>query len=236
MTCLIIDDEPHAIEVLERYVKNTALLELKGSFRNPLKALEYLQAQPVDLLFLDVNMPHLSGLQFLSALRSRPLVIFTTAYSAYAAESYEWDAVDYLVKPIVFERFLRAVHKAHGTQTVAPTRRKEPEEVYVLLKSGPQTHRVKLTDILYVSKESNYLEVHTTGGVGDQKILLRANMNDIFSWLPGHLFCRVHKSYVVALQHVTSMEAHQLRLGKATVPLGSSYRDEFVKRMQETGG
>jgi two-component system LytT family response regulator len=232
MNCIIVDDEPHAIEVLQRYVEQTPSLSLKGTFRNPLKALTFLQQEHVDLIFLDVNMPNLTGIQFLKSLPQQPLIIFTTAYSTYAAESYEWNAVDYLVKPIVLERFLKAVNRANqefknkASESVANIPLGHRDEI-ILLKSGTLTHRVRLSDIIYISKESNYLEVHLT----DKKILLRSNMNDIFAWLPGDGFCRIHKSYVINLKHVETIESHLVKLGKVSLSLGASYRDQFLKQI-----
>jgi DNA-binding LytR/AlgR family response regulator len=234
MNCIILDDEPHAIEVLVRYVGQTPSLTLKGTFRNPLKALEFLQTESVQLIFLDINMPNLTGMQFLQSLYKKPLVIFTTAYPNYAAESYEWNAVDYLVKPILFERFLKGVNKAieqgraatSGSSSMQTNVEEKSNDVF--LKSGTQTHRVRVADIRYIYKESNYLEVHTL----DKKIQVRANMGDIFSWLPVEPFCRIHKSFVVALKHVETIEVHQVRIGKTTLPIGASYRDEFMKRWE----
>ncbi len=233
MTCIILDDEPHAIDVLKRYVEKTPSLKLNGEFRNPLKALDFLRQEEIDLIFLDVNMPNLTGIQFLKALKRTPLIIFTTAYSSYAAESYEWDAVDYLVKPIVFERFLKAVGKAEdlfnsqpGVKSVASVQ--PGSDSVISLKSGKQTHRVRLSDIQYVAKQSNYLEVNTP----DRKILVRANMSDIFSWLPADQFFRIHKSYVVGLEHIDVIEASQVKIDKTVLPIGASYRREFLQRVE----
>ncbi len=230
MNCIILDDEPHAIDVLKRYVEKTPSLNLRGEFRNPLKALDFLQKELIDLVFLDVNMPNLTGIQFLKALKRKPLIIFTTAYSSYAAESYEWDALDYLVKPIVFERFLRAIGKAqevfNSKAEVEPLPGINSQDDMISLKSGKQTHRVKLSDIQFISKQSNYLEVNTM----ERKILIRANMADIFSWLPEDRFSRIHKSYVVGHDHVSIIETHQVKISKTILPIGSSYRKEFLQK------
>jgi len=234
MNCIILDDEPHAIDVLKRYVEKTPSLVLKGTFRNPLKALDFLHKEAVDLIFLDVNMPNLTGIQFLKALKIKPLIIFTTAYSSYAAESYEWDAIDYLVKPITLERFLKAVGKARDVCEVTSGARISPvsvtgQEEVISLKSGRQTYRVKLSGILFVSKQSNYLEINLL----DRKVLIRANMADVFSWLPEDRFCRIHKSYVVGLRHVGVIESNQIRINKLILPLGSSYRKNFMERIEK---
>lgn len=226
MTCVIIDDEPHAIDVLKRYVEQSEVLQLLGTFRNPAKALPFVQQEKPDLIFLDINMPGMTGLQFMQSLPRKPLVIFTTAYSDYGAESYEWDAVDYLLKPILRERFMKAVNKAigiSGRELVVP-----PKESTVLLKSGGQVYPVRLADVLYITKDSNYLEVHTT----ERKILVRATMNDVFSIFPEALFCRIHKSHAVALRHIRMADAHEVEIGKVKLPLGATYRDEFMKRLK----
>src|SRR5215469_4630537 len=151
MTCIAIDDEPKALEVIERYCQKTGLVSLKGVFREPLRAIEFLNREKVDLLFLDINMPDITGIQLLQTLSPRPLIIFTTAYSQYAVESYELNALDYLLKPVTFERFLIAINKAAAAlgskNTAGPD-----EEAAIFVKSGPQTYQVKLKDILYLEK------------------------------------------------------------------------------------
>ena len=164
MTCIIIDDEPNAIDVIQRYVEKIGYLELKKTFRNPLKALEWLQTEEVDLIFLDMNMPNLKGIEFIKSLLKKPMIIFTTAYSEFAAESYELEAVDYLIKPVLFERFIKAVNKAN--ELFQRKSFKNSEQIssvpktddFVLLKSGSQTHRLKIDDILFIEKDGNYLK------------------------------------------------------------------------------
>jgi two-component system LytT family response regulator len=159
MTCIAIDDEPKAIEVIERYCQKISLASLKATFREPLKAIEFLNREKVDLIFLDINMPDISGMQLLQTLSPRPLIIFTTAYSQYAVESYELNALDYLLKPITFERFLMAINKAAAALSSRNTTGMD-EDAAVLIKSGPQTHRVKVSEILYLEKNGNYITIH----------------------------------------------------------------------------
>jgi DNA-binding LytR/AlgR family response regulator len=230
MHCIIIDDEPHAIDVLKRYVEQTPFLTLGQTFRNPLKAIPYVQEEQVDLIFLDINMPNLSGMQFIQSLEKKPLIIFTTAYSEYAVQSYELNAVDYLVKPIEFDRFIKAVNKAKDWQQLKdnqPATAGQSESEYVLLKSGPVTHKVKTNEILYIEKEENYLAFHTA----DKKILIRANMTDVFNYVPAATFCRIHKSFVVSLQHIHAVEVHQVSVEKHKIPVGAGYRDELMARI-----
>ncbi len=231
MTCIIVDDEPHAIEVLKGYAEQTELLTLKASFRNPVKALDFLRLQSVDLIFLDISMPHLTGMQFLQALRIKPLVIFTTAHSTYGAESYDYDALDYLLKPVSFDRFLKAVHKAADTlHEPVPEALPPSAERMLLLKSGGQVHYVPLKEITHICKEDNYLVVHAAG----RKVLIRGNMTDVFDIFPVENFCRIHKSHVVALRHITMVEQHHVSLGKVKLALGPTYRSELLERLAPT--
>jgi len=188
MTCIAIDDEPKALEVIERYCQKISLVSLKATFREPLKAIEFLSRERVDLIFLDINMPDISGMQLLQTLSPRPLIIFTTAYSQYAVESYELDALDYLLKPITFERFFMAINKAAATLSSKNTPGMD-EDAAVFIKSGPQTYRVKVSEILYLEKNGNYITVHLKDG----NILIRENMGDIFDLVPAADFIRVHK-------------------------------------------
>src|SRR5580658_8119666 len=152
IACIAIDDEPKALEVIERYCEKINLISLKGTFREPLKAIEFLNREKADLIFLDINMPDISGMQLLQTLSPRPLIIFTTAYSQYAVESYNLSAIDYLLKPITFERFLAAINK--GISALPGKSSQAPKDVdqSIFIKSGPQTYQVKVDEILYLEK------------------------------------------------------------------------------------
>jgi two-component system LytT family response regulator len=226
MTCIAIDDEPKALEVIERYCQKISLASLKATFREPLKAIEFLNREKVDLIFLDINMPDISGMQLLQTLSPRPLIIFTTAYSQYAVESYELNALDYLLKPVTFERFLMAINKAAAALSSKNTTGMD-EDAAVFIKSGPQTHRVKVSEILYLEKNGNYITVHLKDG----NILIRENMGDIFDLVPAADFIRVHKSYVVGIRHISMIEVHQLIVNGEKIPIGSTYRDSLRDRL-----
>ena len=213
ISCIAVDDEPKALEVIERYCAKTSLVSLKASFREPVKAIEFLQREKVDLIFLDINMPDVNGMSLLQTLKVRPLIIFTTAYSHYAVESYELNALDYLLKPITFERFLMALNRAVAALS--------SEEKTVFFKSGPQTYPVTLADILYFEKDGNYITVH----LKDKQILIRENMANIFDLVPRADFFRIHKSYVVAIRHITMIEVHQLIINGVKIPVGNTYRE-----------
>ena len=226
MTCIAIDDEPKALEVIERYCQKISLASLKATFREPLKAIEFLNREKVDLIFLDINMPDISGIQLLQTLSPRPLIIFTTAYSQYAVESYELNALDYLLKPVTFERFLMAINKAAAALSSKNTTGMD-EDAAVFIKSGPQTYRVKVSEILYLEKNGNYITVHLKDG----NILIRENMGDIFDLVPAADFIRVHKSYVVGIRHISMIEVHQLIVNGEKIPVGSTYRDSLRDRL-----
>jgi len=226
MNCIAIDDEPKALEVIERYCLKSDLTNLKATFREPVKAIEFLHKEKIDLIFLDINMPDIDGMQLIQTLASKPMVIFTTAYSDYAVESYNLNAVDYLLKPITLERFLAAVNKAFNFSSFKNQTAKE-ENGTVFIKSGPQTYQVQVADILYLEKDGNYMTVH----LKDRTILIRENMGDIFDMVPASDFVRIHKSYVVAVRHITMIEVHQLTVGQTKIPIGSTYRESLKSRL-----
>jgi DNA-binding LytR/AlgR family response regulator len=211
-----------ALEVIERYCAKSELVELKAVFREPVKAMEYLGREKIDLVFLDINMPDLSGMQMVQTLSPRPTIIFTTAYSHYAVESYTLNAIDYLLKPITFERFLAAVNKV-----AAMISGRREEDATMFIKSGPQTYQVRVKDILYLEKEGNYITVH----LKDQKILIRENMGEIFDVVPAADFIRVHKSFVVAIRHISMIEVQQVTVGGVKIPVGSTYREGLRERL-----
>lgn len=228
ITCIAIDDEPKALEVIERYCHKTSLVDLKATFREPVKAIEFMNREKVDLIFLDINMPDISGMQLVQTLSPRPMIIFTTAYSHYAVESYDLNALDYLLKPITFERFLAAVNKAASVPAIKTnTLIKEDEQATVFIKSGAQTYQVKIADILYLEKDGNYITVF----LKDKKILIRENMGDIFDLVPAADFVRVHKSYVVAVRHISMIEVHQIVINGEKIPIGSTYRESLRARL-----
>jgi len=214
-----------ALDVIGRYCDKSDLVQLKDVFREPVKAIEYLSREKTDLVFLDINMPDISGMQLVQTLSPRPMIIFTTAYSHYAVESYNVNAIDYLLKPITFERFLAAVNKAVAALTTITGQNNEEETIFI--KSGPQTWQVKLNDILYLEKDGNYITVH----LKDRNILIRENMGDIFDLVPAAQFIRVHKSYVVAARHIAMIEVHQLTINNEKIPVGSSYRESLRARL-----
>jgi len=228
INCIAIDDEPRALDVIARYCEKSGSVSLKASFREPVKAIEFLNREQIDLVFLDINMPDINGIQLIAALPVKPMVIFTTAYSEHAVESYSLNAVDYLLKPITFERFLAATNKALGLHALkGKARDKQNTGEHIFVKSGAQTYQVKLDDILYLQKDGNYITVV----LKDKNILIRENMGDIFDMIPSSGFVRVHKSFIVAIKHIAMIEAHQVIVNGEKIPVGSTYRSELRTRL-----
>lgn len=230
MKYIIIDDEPDAIDVLKYHLNNIPFMELIASFRNPIEALEYLQKNTVDLLFLDINMPKLSGINFAKLLEHPPLIIFTTAYSEYAIESYDLKAVDYLLKPIAFDRLLKAVMKAKeilkqqkgGVATSVQSNNIISDQT-VFIKSGSEFHQLAIQKIKYIESDGNYVTFHTT----KRAILARYKISEVIDLLPKEYFVRVHRSYIVAIKHIEVVKKHCVLIGGIEIPISSNYRDGF---------
>jgi two-component system LytT family response regulator len=231
MDYIIIDDEPDAIDVLKFHLNNIPFMELKATFRDPLDALEYLQKHTVDLLFLDINMPKLSGISFPKFLQKPPLIIFTTAYSEYALESYELKAVDYLLKPIEFDRLLQAVMKVKEVLnhnkvgvTANPEATSDISEQTVFIKSGSEFHQLPIQNIKYIESDGNYVTFHTT----KRSILARYKISEVKDLLPQLSFVRIHRSYIVAIKHIETVKKHCVLIDGNEIPISSNYRDGFL--------
>ncbi|WP_272151257.1 LytR/AlgR family response regulator transcription factor [Tenacibaculum aiptasiae] len=227
MDYIIIDDEPDAIEVLKFHLNNIPFMELKATFRDPIDALDYLQKHTVDLLFLDINMPKLSGISFPKLLEKPPLIIFTTAYSEYALESYELKAIDYLLKPITFDRLLQAVLKAKQmlTQKERETNydtSNETSEQTVFIKSGSEFHQVPVQNIKYIESDGNYVTFHTTA----RAILARYKLSEVKELLPYKFFIRTHRSYIVALRYIEIVKKNSVIIDKKEIPISSNYKED----------
>lgn len=231
MKCIVIDDEPLARQGMEMNIANVSALQLLGSFSNPLAAADFLRKEEVDLMFLDINMPELSGLDFLKTLRDAPLVIFTTAYPQYALESYELDAIDYLVKPIRIERFLKAVNKAENhlrlLQQEARTSHVEKiEEEHVYIKADRKFFKIYFKDILFIEGLKDYVVIHTM----DNKIITSMNVKTISQQLPAAIFARVSKSYIVNVLHINSFDNELVYIQDNEIPIGQSFKDDFIRQ------
>lgn len=234
MNCIVVDDEPLARQGMQIHIAAVASLQLLNTFSNALAAGDYLRAHDVDLMFLDINMPEINGLDFIRTLQHAPLVIFTTAYPQYALESYELEAIDYLVKPIRVERFLKAVNKAESyllllRQSETSQLVKKIEEGFIFIRADKRYLKLHFSDILFVEGLKDYVVIYTK----DTKIIASMNIKSIASQLPGHLFARVSKSYVINMMHVTSFDNEIIVIAHHEVPLGNSYRDDFMRTYVE---
>jgi DNA-binding LytR/AlgR family response regulator len=226
LTCLVVDDEQLARELLKEYIAKVPFLELKGLLRNPVEVAEVLDKEHVDILFLDIQMPDLTGIDLLKTLTHKPVVIFTTAYSEYAIESYELDVLDYLVKPFSFERFMKAVNKASDLIRLkqnADTVHAENE--YLSIHADHKIYRVRVEDILYIEGLREYVSYYTS----DQRIITLASLRKLEESLPKNKFIRIHKSYIVPVDKVKAVEGNMLDIGIKKIPIGRSYRDKVFK-------
>ena len=225
LNCYIIDDEQPAINVLASFVEKVSFLNLVGTNTNALKAFSTVSSDTVDLLFLDVEMPDITGIQFLQSLEKRPIVIFTTAYDQYALQGYELDVVDYLVKPIPFERFLKGVGKAlkiHESSISQST-----QESFLFVKSDYKTLKIALDDILYIEGLKDYVKIYTISGM----ILTRLNLKGIEKRLPTDKFIRIHRSYIVSYSKITAFQKHQILIDEKNLPIGETYRQNLLNKL-----
>jgi two-component system LytT family response regulator len=227
--CLLVDDKPLALDLLTDYVAQVPALRLAGSSENPVEALSWIAERRIELVFLDIQMPQLTGLQFMQALDRRAQVVLTTAYAEYALTGFEHDVVDYLLKPIPFERFYQAVQKAQRRlrPVLADTARP-----YLFVKTEHRLQRVDLAEIRYLEGLQNYVLIHTT----TEKIIARQTINSLEASLPVSAFVRVHKSFIVALAHIHTVERGRIFLQAATglpitIPVGDTYRSAFYGKL-----
>jgi len=231
MNCIIVDDEQHAIDVLEHYVKQTPHLHLEASFTNPIEALQLLGQQKIDLVFLDIQMPELSGIDLIKAIQGKSKVILTTAYSEFALEGYELYVVDYLLKPIRLPRFLTAVQKA--VQQINPVRetsqKETPEDDYIFVKteSKGKLLKINLADIDFIESMKNYVAIHR----GGQKTLVYTSMKELEERLSKKQFIRVHKSFIIPISRITGIEGNLVRLKNTTaeILIGENYKAELME-------
>lgn len=230
--CLIVDDEPLARDVLRRYVEQLPTLQLVGECGNAIEAFTLLQQNSIDLLFLDIRMPQINGIDFLKTLKHPPKVIFTTAFSEYAVEGYELDVVDFLLKPIRFDRFLKAVNKAFPAQekeTAIITNSEAPKErssdSFVYFRADRKMVKVHLHDILYIESMKDYIKVFTSGGT----IITKQPLSAVESMLPEDQFIRTHRSFIVSIEKIRSFTNELLEVGKTEVPIGKLYRNGVLK-------
>lgn len=234
MKCLVIDDEPAAIQVLESYLKRVPTLQHEASFVDPVAALHYVQNHDIDLLFLDLNMPHLNGIHFLELLNGKAKVILTTAYAEFALEGYKYDVIDYLCKPIDFKEFLRAIQKVEDRIKAGPKKEALSLQDFILVKSDHKGKyvRIALSEIIFVEAYRNYLTIFLRG---DRKVLTLLSMKELVEKLPSQHFVRVHKTYMVGLEYLNMIDGGEVILHHTVVrvPIGSTFREAFFERLEE---
>jgi DNA-binding LytR/AlgR family response regulator len=225
--CLIVDDEPLAIRLIEKHISQIDSLEVVTTCNSALKAFEILNTQEIDLMFLDIKMPHLTGIDFLKSLKNPPKTIFTTAYRDFALESYDLETVDYLLKPITFERFIKAIDKfTRLNSSVFPqVQRETVVNDYILVKSGSKHHKVILNDIVYIESLKDYIQIHLEN---EKTIVSKYKLGDIEQELLPYNFLRVHRSYIINTSKITAFSTHDIDVNNKEVPIGASYKENVI--------
>ncbi|MBK7306945.1 MAG: response regulator transcription factor [Chitinophagaceae bacterium] len=221
-TCIIIEDEPLALEKTKDFVSKVPFLNLSATFDNALDGLAYLNSNQVDLLFLDINMDELSGIELLESSNISSQVIITTAYQEYALKGYELQITDYLLKPFTFNRFLQAVNKA---QENINKRLPEKQPDFIFIKTENRLEKIMINDILYIEGMRDYLRIHTT----TKKVMTLQNFAELEQLIPGHLVCRVHKSYMVAINKIESVERNRIKIADQLIPVSETYKETFLQ-------
>lgn len=224
ISCIIIEDEPPAAKKLESFISKIPFLQLAAKFTSALDAISWIGENKPDLIFLDIQMEHLNGIQFLESMQVKPMVILTTAYSEYALKGYELNVTDYLLKPFSFERFLQAVNKAHDLfQKDAKRERKT-----IFVKNGYALERIDIDDILYVEGQKEFLQIVTK----TRKVMTLMSFKALQDMLPADNFVRVHKSFLVAIDKIEAVERNRIKIAGELIPIGDTYHDEFYEALK----
>lgn len=220
MTAIAIDDEPIALDVIKAHVSNIAFIELAATFTHPFDALAYLQQNKTDLIFLDIKMPDLSGIDFLNGIDNPPMIIFTTAYSEHAVKSFELDAIDYLLKPFSPSRFLKACNKAQELYTLRNKQEQGEEMTSIFIKDGYEQIRVQLDDILFIEAAGNYTKIYMEA---DISLSTRVTIGDMQLLLPAKRFIRTHRAYIVSRNKISKFDRTQINISQHVIPIGAKY-------------
>jgi len=228
--CVIIDDEPIAREIIRDYILKINDLEIIAEFNKPVEAITFLNENKTDLLFLDINMPEINGIHFAGSLSDPPDIIFTTAYREFAANGFELQAVDYLVKPIPFDRFLKAVNHylrlhSKSVEKTTPEIREKPEDEFILLKDSKKTHKVYLGDIKYIESDGDYIRFYLL----NRKLMIRGSLSSLEATLPPALFLRIHNSYVINLKKVNAVTLYSVEIEGTELPISRSHKEKVLK-------
>jgi DNA-binding LytR/AlgR family response regulator len=219
--CLIVDDEPLARDVIENYIKNFSFIELIASCENAIIALDWIKKQEIDLVFLDISMPFISGIDFIKTLQKPPAIILTTAYKEFAVESYELPVLDYLMKPISFERFLKAINKLNASsfENIKSVINKPEPDAFIYVKADKKNVKVLLKEILFIESIKDYIKIH----VSDKTIITQLQISAIEQRLPDN-FLRIHRSFIISRNKITAYTEHDVEIGKYQIPIGRSYK------------
>ena len=234
LKCAVIDDEPLAIDVILSHIKKIEILEVAGTGETAMEAFEILTRNKVDILFLDIQMPGMKGTEFLKTLKNAPKVILTTAYREYALEGYELDVVDYLLKPISFERFFKAVTKAINQSNNQPVPNIVPESTtpsYIYIKINKKIHKVLLSEILYAESIKDYIKIHTSSG----NLVTKQTIASFEELLPGNEFLRIHRSFIISINKIKSFTANTVDVGGIELPIGRSYKHQVFSALSCAG-
>ena len=227
--CIIIDDEPLARQMLKDFISRVPHLTLVGDFSNPLKAMDLLSGNSVDVLFLDIQMPKITGIDFLKSLARKPSIIFTTAYPQYAIEGFELDAVDYLLKPFDFNRFLKAVNKLTTFAGKPVAQPKNENQEFIFVKDGTKLMKIDFSSILYIEGFGDYVKIITKG----KTITSLKNLKDLQDELPDY-FVRVHNSYIVSIKAIDSIQQNNVQIGDKPIPIGITYKKSFFEMINHS--
>ncbi|MDI1355716.1 MAG: LytTR family DNA-binding domain-containing protein [bacterium] len=225
INCIAIDDEPLALEIIETFCAKVPFLKLEKTFTDPSEAAKYLRKFPVDLLFLDIQMPDKNGIDFYKEFGEPKMVIFSTAYSEYAVEGFNLSAIDYLLKPVEFQRFLQAVTKAHEYYQYTHTSDSK-ENRFLFVRSEYSLVKIPFAEILYIETLDDYIKIHMAG---KKPVLTKMNLKNVLSKLDPNEFIRIHRSYIVPLSHIVSVRGKTLKLGTIEIPIGVKFEEEFLK-------
>jgi DNA-binding LytR/AlgR family response regulator len=228
--CLIVEDEPIAQDILKSYIEKTDFLEVTGQCSNAIDAFNFLKNNSVNVLFLDIKMPQMTGMELLKAISVRPKVIITSAYRYYASDAFDLDVVDYLLKPYPFERFLKAVSKVTFDDTAVPIHRNgSGEKPFIFLKGNKQLHKIFIEDILYIESQRDYLKFRING---QPDVNTRQTIGYYEQFLPAHLFLRIHRSFIVAIDKIAMAEANRLMVGTTWLPIGRNYKQHVQESLR----
>lgn len=224
--CLIVDDEPPALKIIKSYIDLVETLSVVASCSNALQAMEILKKEKVDLLFLDIQMPKLTGIGFVKTLPHPPKIIFTTAYKEYAVDAFDLDAVDYLLKPISLERFLKAVNKITNSNTVTEQIMTSSKQGFLYFRSERKMVKVFLDDMVYIESLKDYIKIHR---LSDKPLMVKQSISTIEAMLPPDLFLRIHRSFIISINKVTAFTPHDLEIGNIEIPIGRQYNSKLKK-------